>query len=89
MVAGDFAASGKDGVAGLASDGSIWYTTDLQTWSSIPGILNSLVVGDFNLDGKADLAGLASDRSIWYTTDLQTWANVPGRLASLCTPHVP
>ncbi|MFZ1639892.1 MAG: SBBP repeat-containing protein [Candidatus Contendobacter sp.] len=70
-------------LAGLASNGSIWYTTNLSTWTQVPGGLGQLEVGDLNGDGKADLAGLASNGSIWYTTDRSTWTQIPGGLAQL------
>ncbi|MFZ1643213.1 MAG: FG-GAP-like repeat-containing protein, partial [Candidatus Contendobacter sp.] len=70
-------------LAGLTSDGQIYYTPDLNTWVNIPGQLAQLQVGHFNGDGQADLAGLASNGSIWYTTNLSTWTQVPGGLAQL------
>jgi hypothetical protein len=61
----------------------IFYTTDLQNWTQIPGVLNQLVVGDFNNDGRSDLAGLTTNGLIFYTTDLQNWTKIPGVLQEL------
>lgn len=84
MVAGDFNGDSLSDLAGLTSDGSIYYTTNLSTWTQIPGMLNQLVVGDFDGDGKLDdLAGLTSVGTIYYTTDLQTWTQIPGVLSEL------
>ncbi|MEI2781994.1 MAG: hypothetical protein V9H25_12380 [Candidatus Competibacter sp.] len=47
-------------LAGLTNTGGIYYSTNLATWTNIPGRLNKLVAGDFNGDGKADLAGLTT-----------------------------
>jgi len=82
-VAGDLNGDGADDLAGLASNGSIWYTTDLNTWAQIPGGLSQLRATDLNGDGKADLAGIASNGTIWYTTNLSAWTNIPGQLATL------
>ncbi|MFZ1643664.1 MAG: M6 family metalloprotease domain-containing protein [Candidatus Contendobacter sp.] len=70
-------------LAGLTANGQIYYTTNLSTWTQVPGELVQLRVGDLNGDGKTDLAGLASNGSIWYTTNLNDWANIPGQLAQL------
>jgi hypothetical protein len=43
---GDFNGDGKADLAGL-NNGSIWYTTNLVSWTNVPGFLTSLVVGDF------------------------------------------
>jgi len=83
IVAGDLNGDGADDLAGLASNGSIWYTTDLNTWAQIPGGLSQLRATDLNGDGKADLAGIASNGTIWYTTNLSAWTNIPGQLATL------
>ena len=83
MVVGDFNGNGSSDLAGLASDGTIYYTTNLSTWTQIPGMLSQLVVGDFNRNGVSDLAGLASDGGIWVTTDLSTWAQIPGVFSEL------
>ncbi len=74
-------AGGAD-LAGLDAAGQIFYTTDLATWTNIPGGLTSLVVGDFDNDGTDDLAGLNGGR-IYYTTDLATWTRIPDQLSSL------
>lgn len=81
VVAGPTFARSRDDLAGLGSDGSIWYTVDKANWSRIPGSLASLLVGDFDGNGMDDLAGLGLDGSIWYITD--RWHQVPGSLASL------
>jgi len=65
-VVGDFTGTGIDGIAGVASDGSVWYTTDMATWTNIPGLVDKLVVKDLNGDGVDDLVARASDGSIWY-----------------------
>jgi hypothetical protein len=70
-------------LAGLASNGSIWYTTDMNTWNNVSGTLSSVVLGDFRGDGTYGIAGLASNNSIWYTTDMNTWTNIQGELTSL------
>ena len=79
----DFDEDGSSDLAGLTSGGLIFYTTDLSTWTQIPGVFNQLVVGDFDGDGLSDLAGLTSDGLIFYTTDLSTWTNIPGVLTQL------
>jgi C1A family cysteine protease len=85
LVAGDFNNDGKDDLAGLNVSGAAYYTTNLGTWSAIPGSMtfSSLVVGDFNNDGVDDLAGLTTGGSVYYTTNLSTWTNIPGTMASL------
>ena len=70
-------------LAGLTSAGTVFYTTDLQTMTQIPGVLEQLVSGDFNGDGQSDLAGLTSDGKIYYTTNRLTWAQIPGSLTQL------
>jgi len=70
-------------LAGIADDGSIWYTKDLQTWFSVPGTMSSLIVGDFNGSRQDGIAAIAPDKSIWYTSDLQTWTNISGSLQSI------
>ena len=74
---------GKADLAGLAGTGQVFYSTNLATWTNIPGALSKLVAGDFNGDGKADLAGLAGNGQIFYSTNLATWINIPGQLSKL------
>jgi hypothetical protein len=76
-------------LAGLASNGSIWYTTDLQTWNNAPGELSSLVIGDFNGDGYQDMAGRSGDDSVWYTADGDNWINTMGHLTFLTVGTFP
>ncbi|MGB2964902.1 MAG: lectin like domain-containing protein, partial [Anaerolineales bacterium] len=85
LVAGDFNNDGTDDLAGVSASGGVYYTTNLSTWTSIPGTLtfSSLVVGDFNNNGTADLAGLTGGGAVYYTTNLSTWINIPGTLVSL------
>jgi hypothetical protein len=79
----DFDGDGTSDLAGITSADQIYYTTDLQNWTYIPGVLAQQVVGDFNGDGHSDLGGLTSTGQIYYTTDLQTWNDIPGVLAEL------
>ena len=79
----DFNGDGRSDLAGLNAAGHIFYTTDLQAWTSIPGKLQQLVVGDFDGDGQSELAGLNAAGHIFYTTDLQTWTSIPGELQQL------
>ena len=79
----DFDQNGSSDLAGLTSNGLIFYTTDLQNWTQIPGVLNQLVVGDFNGDGISDLAGITPNGNILYTIDFQNWAQIPGVLSQL------
>ena len=85
MVTGDFDGDGRtDDLAGVADNGTLWYTTNLSSWTQIPGRLSLLVTGDFDGDGRTDdLAGVADNDTIWYTTNLVNWQNVPGYLTSL------
>jgi len=83
LPVGDFNGDGHSDLAGLTSTGQVYYTTDLQTWTYVPGVLAQWVVGDFNGDGHSDFAGLTSAGYIYYTTNLQTWTNIPGVLAEL------
>jgi hypothetical protein len=69
--------------AGVASDQTVWYTTNLNSWTRIPGLLTSVVMGDFNADGVYDVAGVASDYTVWYSTDKSTWTQIPGHLATV------
>ncbi|MBL8251119.1 MAG: right-handed parallel beta-helix repeat-containing protein, partial [Candidatus Competibacter sp.] len=70
-------------LAGLASTGGIYSSSNLTSWINIPGALDQLVTGDFNGDGKTDLAGLTGNGQIFYSTNLATWANIPGILSKL------
>ncbi|MFZ1643345.1 MAG: FG-GAP-like repeat-containing protein [Candidatus Contendobacter sp.] len=70
-------------LAGLTTNGLIFYTPNLTTWVNIPGQLSQLQVGDLNGDGHADLVGVASNGSIWYTTNRGAWTQIPGGLAQL------
>jgi hypothetical protein len=85
LVAGDFNNNGIDDLAGLNASGAVYYSTNLSTWTAIPGAMtfSSLVVGDFNNDGKDDIAGLTTTGSIYMTTNLSTWTSIPGTMASL------
>jgi len=83
LTIGDFNGDGQSDIAALATDHTIWYTTDLSSWANIPGHLSSLISGDFAGTGSDGLAGIASDGSIWYTTDLLNWTNIPGSLQSI------
>lgn len=83
LVTADLNGDGQDDLAGLTSDGQIYYTLDLSTWNQIQGSLNQLITGDFNGDGNADLAGLTSDGQIYYTIDLETWVHIQGVLNQL------
>jgi hypothetical protein len=79
----DLGGDGSSDLPGLTSGGAIYYTTDLQTWTQIPGVLSQLVVGDFDGNGFSDLAGLTSVGTIYYTTNLSNWAQIPGVLNQL------
>jgi hypothetical protein len=83
LVVGDFSGGAQDGLAGFASDGSLWYTADMQRWTNIPGQINSLTVGNFNGGAQDGLAGLKADGSIWYTTNMASWTSIPGSLSNL------
>ncbi|MDS4026269.1 MAG: hypothetical protein RKO25_04655, partial [Candidatus Contendobacter sp.] len=48
-------------LAGLTTNGQVYYTYSFINWTHVPGQLNQLQVGDFNGDGRDDLAGLASN----------------------------
>ncbi len=43
---GDLNGDGKADLAGLAGNGSVWYTTNLSAWTQIPGQLNRLAGDD-------------------------------------------
>ncbi len=79
----DFNRDGISDLVGLTSTGLIYYTTNLSTWTQIPGALEQLVVGDFNNDGISDLAGLTSNGLIYYTTNRSTCTQIPGALWEL------
>ena len=79
----DLNGDGKSDLAGLNSAGQIYYTTDLNSWTRIPGTLAQLATGDFNGDGNADLAGVNGAGAIYYTTDLTNWTRIPGLLTQL------
>ncbi len=79
----DLDGNGTDDLAGLTGAGQIFYSTNLATWTHIPGILAQLVTGDLNGDGKADLAGLTSAGGIYYSINLSTWNYIPGLLNQL------
>lgn len=66
-------------LTGLAANGSVWYTSDLQKWTQIPGVLSSVKVGEMNGDGKYEVTGLANG-SIWQSSDKSTWGQLPGHL---------
>ena len=83
VVSGDFNGNGQDDLAGLNPSNAVFYSTDLSTWTQVPGALKSLMVGAFNNDGMDDLAGLNDTGSIFYTTNLNTWTQIPGALESL------
>ena len=71
-MVGDFNGDGKAELAGITITGCIFYRTDMNTWTRVPGQLMEMAVGDLNGDGKSDIAGLASDGLIFYTTG--TWS---------------
>ena len=73
----------KADLAGLSGTGQIFYTTNLSSWTNVPGQLSQLVAADLNGDGKTDLAGLTSTGQTFYTTNLSTWTNIPGQLTVL------
>ncbi len=83
LSVGDFNGDGEGDLAGIAGNGSIWYTTERGAWTQVPGGLSQISVGDFNGDGQDDLVGLAGDGSIWYTPNLSVWFQVPGQLAQI------
>lgn len=80
----DLNGDGHDDIIGLAGDGSVWYTTNLTSWSNPPGLLESLLLGDIDGSGTTDLIGLADDTSIWCSTDKSHWSRVPGGLTQMC-----
>lgn len=68
---------------GVTERGEIFHTTDLRTWSYIPGRLAQIASGNLNDDGRDDLVGVTSDGFIFYTTNLRNWTYIPGRLAQI------
>ena len=85
LYVGDFNGDGEGDLAGVASNGTIWYATERGAWTQAPGGLSQISVGDFTGAGQDGLAGLASDGSIWYSTTLTGWTQVPGQLSQLVT----
>ena len=86
MITGDFNGNGTADLAGLNSDGSIFYTTNLSTWTQIPGTLTQLVSGHFNPGRPGDqLAGLKLDGTVWLSTDLLTFSQIPGSFVQLAS----
>jgi hypothetical protein len=85
VIAGDFDSDGyNDDIAGLDDKGKVWYTTNLNTWTQIPGTLTKIICGDFNSDGyNNDIAGLNAKGRIWYTTNRSTWTLMPGTLEEI------
>jgi subtilisin family serine protease len=85
IIVGDFDSDGlNDDLAGITVTGKVKYTTNLSTWITISGRLETMVSGDFDSDVlNDDLAGLNSTGMIWYTTNLSSWTNIPGRLVTL------
>lgn len=76
-------ATGQVRAVGIASDSSVWYTSTLSAWNSIPGHLKSTTIGDFNADGVRDVAGIATDGTVWTSTDKTSWTKVPGVMSSI------
>jgi outer membrane protein assembly factor BamB len=70
-------------LAGLTSGGNILYTSDMDTWQSVPGTMSSIGIGDFNLQNTFGIAALSSSGNVYYTNDLQNWNTFPGVLSSL------
>lgn len=60
--------------------GQIFISTDLATWSMLPGQLRHLIKGDFDGDQLADLAGLNDLGEIYFSLDLTRWTQIPGHL---------
>jgi len=58
---------------GYNASNEIFYTTNLSTWTNIPGAFTNLVTGDFNADGNDDIAGIGSDGKVYYTANLSAW----------------
>jgi subtilisin family serine protease len=77
-----------DDITGVAPDDKIWYTTNRESWSNIPGHLIQLATGDFDGNGSGDIVGIAWDKLIWYTTDKKSWTNIPGWLNRVATGDI-
>ncbi len=79
LASGDVNGDAASDIIALQNDGwsdyyEIYYSTDKNNWSLLPGRLLTVVSGDFNGDGRDDVAGLQEDGDIWYTLDLgETW----------------
>ncbi|MDY0039841.1 MAG: hypothetical protein RBS57_05970, partial [Desulforhabdus sp.] len=69
----------KEELAGVTSDGQVFYTLDLLTWQNIPGSLDQLTSGSLTGGNASDLAGLTDAGEAYFTDDLQTWQNIPGK----------
>lgn len=63
------------GMAVLSTDGVIFVSLDLMSWTEIPGTFNNLIVDDFDGDGVDDIGGIDKGTGlIRITTDLgNTW----------------
>ena len=86
VVTGDLNDDGNADIAGIDTSGKVWYTTDLSTWTDIPGrTLAKIATGDVNGDGNDDIVGVDASGSIWYTANLSTWISIKGKLADLVT----
>ncbi|HRD66877.1 MAG TPA: FG-GAP-like repeat-containing protein [Candidatus Competibacter sp.] len=79
----DFDGDGKDDLAGLNANGTIYYSTNKTNWTHINGTLAKLVAGDFDGDGKDDLAGLNANGTIYYSTNKTNWTRINGTLSQL------
>jgi len=86
VVTGDLNGDGSADIAGIDTGGKVWYTTDLSTWTDIPGrTLEKIKTGDLDGDGDEDIVGVDASGRIWYTTNLSTWINIRGRLVEIVT----
>lgn len=74
---------GQLDLIGLASDATVWYSTDKLQWNQINGHLASLKIGDVDGDGVAELVGVAADSKIWVYSFSTGWRNIPGLLSSI------